>query len=154
MTFLQHVGLCSRNLQRKGIVILTIQCSTPAPPYTSPVENSHSCRKPPSEPGSYRTISLLSTISKSFEKQPLAQGMNVIPEHQVGFRAKHSTLKQVHRVSKTIRQALECKKTLPAVFIDVSQAFDKVWTAGLLHKCSRIFSAPYIQLLESYLADR
>jgi hypothetical protein len=39
-------------------------------------------------------------------------------------------------------------------FIDVSQAFDKVWRKGLLYKLKRAFPHPKYTLLKSYLTDR
>lgn len=116
--------------------------------------------KPLEEPGSYRPISLLTTMSKLFEKLYISRLMqivndkNLIPSHQFGFRAKHSTVEQVHRVGNIIRQALEERKFCPSVFIDVRQAFDRVWVPGLLHKISRFLPAQHVQILKSYLDDR
>jgi hypothetical protein len=47
------------------------------------------------------------------------------------------------------------KETLcTAVFLDVAQAFDKVWHTGLLHKIRNTFPSPYYLLLKSYITDR
>jgi hypothetical protein len=48
-----------------------------------------------------------------------------IPDHQFGFRKQHSTIEQVHRVAKIIQKALK-EKNCSAVFMDNTQAFDKV----------------------------
>jgi hypothetical protein len=40
-----------------------------------------------------------------------------------------------------------------AVFLDVSQAFDKVWHPGLLFKIKRLLPLKYFNLLKSYLSD-
>ena len=61
---------------------------------------------------------------------------------------------QVHRVTRIIDQAFEEKKFCPAVFIDVSQAFDCVWQEGLLFKLSGILPGNYCKLLKSYLEER
>ncbi len=54
-----------------------------------------------------------------------------------------------------IERAFENKEYCPAAFLDVSQAFDKVWHQGLIYKLSKLLpSAYYCQLLESYLSDR
>ena len=112
------------------------------------------------EPSSFRPISLLPVMSKLFEKLYIQRLMktvddkDLIPNHQFGFRAKHSTVEQVHRVSATIRQALEERTFCPTIFLDVSQAFDRVWIAGLLHKISQHFSTQHVQILTTYLKER
>ena len=116
--------------------------------------------KPLDETKSYRPISLLSILAKLFEKVYIkrlgetVRRLNVIPEYQFGFRAKHSTIEQIHRVAGTIRTALEKKMHCPAVFLDVSQAFDRVWISGLLHKVSRYLPAHHTLLIRSYLDNR
>ncbi len=79
---------------------------------------------------SYRPISLLSILSKLFEKlflrslTPYLNEQQIIPEHQFGFREKHGTIEQVHRIITLIRSAFENKLYCSALFIDISQAFD------------------------------
>ena len=60
----------------------------------------------------------------------------------------------MHRVSDTIEKALETKKVCSAVFLDVAQAFDKVWHEGLLHKLRKILPKAYCDIFTSYLSDR
>ncbi|GBP97488.1 Probable RNA-directed DNA polymerase from transposon X-element [Eumeta japonica] len=89
---------------------------------------------------SYRPISLLPTMSKLFEKllvtklSPILAERNCIPDHQFGFRRQHGTIEQTHRLVQVIRSAFEQKSYCSALFIDVSQAFDKVWHEGLILK--------------------
>jgi len=74
--------------------------------------------KPPEHVTSYRPISLLPSLSKLFEKlllkrlKPIIDVRQLITEHQFGFRNKHSTIEQVHRVTNLINKALEEKKIL------------------------------------------
>ena len=116
--------------------------------------------KPPEQPASYRPISLLSIIGKLFERlylkrlMPLIEERKLIPDHQFGFRQKHSTIEQIHKVVDVIEKALENKKVVSAVFLDVAQAFDKVWHDGLLSKLRAILPGNHVRLLESYLTDR
>jgi GTPase SAR1 family protein len=116
--------------------------------------------KPPNEPTSYRPISLLPILSKLFEKllikrlNPIMEEGDVIPTHQFGFRSKHSTIDQIHRITNVIEKSLEEKKVCSTVFLDVAQAFDKVWHGGLCHKLDAILPPEYSQLLKSYLEDR
>ena len=87
--------------------------------------------KPPNDVGSYRPIRVLPVLSKVFEKlllkllNPVIHETNVVPDHQFGFRKKHSTTEQVHRIVNIIRQTLEEKKYCSSVFLDVKQALLK-----------------------------
>lgn len=116
--------------------------------------------KPPEDPSSYRPISLISIIAKIFEKVVLSRMQSIVikkdllPSFQFGFREKHSTIEQVHRIYNIARQALENKEFAPAAFLDVSAAFDKVWHEGLIYKLSRHFPGCFCKLLNSYLTDR
>jgi hypothetical protein len=56
--------------------------------------------KPPNELTSYWPISLLPIVSKVFEKLllerllPMVENNRLIPNHQFGFRQRHSTIEQ------------------------------------------------------------
>jgi hypothetical protein len=60
--------------------------------------------KPPNELTSYRSISLLPTVSKVSEKLlsrrllPMIENNGLIPNHQFGFRQRHSTIEQTHQI--------------------------------------------------------
>lgn len=116
--------------------------------------------KPPHDVSSYRPISLLPVISKLFEKlllkrlKPFLDDNGLIPTHQFGFRCKHSTIDQVHRITNIIENTLEEKKVCSAVFLDVAQAFDKVWHAGLCYKMQQFLPTEYSQIMKSYLQER
>ena len=116
--------------------------------------------KPVNEVSSYRPISLLSIMSKLFEKLVLKgltsilDARHTIPQHQFGFCRQHSTLDQVHRITAIIEHALEEKQVCATMFLDVAQVFDKVWHAGLLNKIEQLLPTEYSQLLKSYLTDR
>lgn len=116
--------------------------------------------KPLHETTSYRPISLLPIMSKLFEKllltrlKPIIERKNLIPDHQFGFRNKHSTIDQVHRITNIIEKTLENKKVCSTVFLDVAQAFDKVWHEGLLCKLKTILPKQFTDILESYISDR
>ena len=77
-----------------------------------------------------------------------------IPTHQFGFHESHSTTHQCHRIINTILKSLEEKKLCTAAFLDIQQAFDRVWHDGLLYKLKRTFPTPYYLLLISYLTHR
>ena len=116
--------------------------------------------KPATEVSSYRPISLLSVLSKLLEKLFIKQLKQIIDEkllipiHQFGFREQHSTLDQIHRITDVIEKAFEEKKVCSAVFLDVSQAFDKVWHDGLMHKLRNTLPESFCNFLQSYLTER
>lgn len=116
--------------------------------------------KPPTELSSYRPISLLPILSKVFEKvflhrlKPVLDENKIIPDHQFGFREKHATVEQVHRVVHKIRQSLEKKEYCSAVFLDIEQAFDRVWHKGLLYKLKTLLPNSFYMILKSYLDQR
>ena len=99
-------------------------------------------------------------LSKEFEKllltrlQPILQTQNIIPDHQVGFRRQHATIEQIHRVVHTILEAYEKGQYCTAAFLDISQAFDKVWHQGLLCKLHTNFPTNMYDILRSYLHQR
>ena len=112
------------------------------------------------EPKSYRPILLLPVITKLYEKlfikrlRPVIEELGILPDYQFGFRPEHSIVEQMHRVAHTIRTALEKKQFYPEIFLDVSQAFVRVWIENLLHKVSQYLPAKYTWLLQLYRTDR
>jgi hypothetical protein len=109
---------------------------------------------------SYRPIRLFPIVSKAFEKillkslLPVVENNRLIPNHQFGFRQRHSTREQTHRIVQKINEALESKQYCSAEFLDISQAFDKVWHTGLLYRLRRPLSLNYFLILKSYLYSR
>jgi hypothetical protein len=99
-------------------------------------------------------------LSKVFEKKllkillPVVENNRLIPKHQFGFRQRHSAIEQMHRIVQRINKALENKQYCSAVFLDISQAFDKVWHTGLLYKLRQFLSLNYFLILKSYLHSR
>lgn len=84
----------------------------------------------------------------------IVEERKLIPNHQFGFREKHSTIEQVHRITDVIEEALEGKQICSSIFLDVVQAFDKVWHRGLKYKLNRDLPAEMYQILTSYISDR
>jgi len=111
--------------------------------------------KPTHEVTSYRPISLLPILSKIFEKLLLKRLRSdvdlshLIPGYQFGFRPGHSPIQQTHCVVNKIVTSLEECTLCTAVFLDVAQAFDKVWHTGLLYKLKATLPGPYYLLLKS-----
>ena len=109
---------------------------------------------------SYRPISLLPTISKVFERifadrlDVIIQQKDLLPNHQFGFRKKHSTIQQIHRVTNKIITDFDNKMFCVSVFLDVAKAFDKVWHEGLLFKLKSMLPENYFKIIKSYLHKR
>jgi hypothetical protein len=117
--------------------------------------------KPPNELTSYRPITIvLHIVSKVFEKFLLkrllrmVENKRLIHNHQFGFRQRHSTTEQTHRIVQRINEPLENKQYCSAPFLDISQAFDKVWHTELLYKLRRSLTLNYFLILKSYLHSR
>ncbi|KMQ84275.1 pol protein [Lasius niger] len=109
---------------------------------------------------SYRPISLLSIPSKILEVlflkrlMPIIETNQLIPDHQFGFRQNHSTIEQIHRLVGKINTTFEQKKYCSAAFLDVSQAFDRVWHEGFLFKIKSLLPINFYDFIKSYLSNR
>jgi len=110
-------------------------------------------------PENYRPISLLSSISKIFEKILLQMLKPIIDpkikNQQFAFRPQHSTtLQLVKLVDQQCLNNNNRQKTA-AIFLDVEKAFDRVWHDGLLHKLL-LMGTPIqlLKIIKSFLTDR
>jgi hypothetical protein len=65
---------------------------------------------------------------------PILADTKSIASHQFGFRPQHGTIEQAHRIVHKVNDDLDNKRFCTAAFIDITQAFDKVWHTGLLYK--------------------
>jgi hypothetical protein len=103
---------------------------------------------------------LLPVVSKFFEKLLLKMLLQIveinrlITNHQFGFKQRHSTIEQTHRIVRKINEALENIQYCSAAFLDISQAFDKVWYIGLLYKLRQSLPLIYFLIPKSYLRNR
>lgn len=110
---------------------------------------------------SYRPISLLPALSKLLEKvihQRLCNEIaekEVIPPIQFGFRKGHSASHQLLRLTEMIERGFESKKYSVVAFLDVAQAFDRIWINGLKYKILRLDIPEYLKaILLSFLDKR
>ena len=117
--------------------------------------------KPTTLPSSYRPISLLSSLSKVFERVILARlnahmNMNrIIPHQQHGFRSGYSTITQLHNLKCHIKQSLENRLSTGLILMDIEKAFDRVWHNGLIYKLIRTNTPQYIiRIIYSFLQNR
>jgi hypothetical protein len=86
--------------------------------------------KPPNELTSYRPIRVFYVVSEVFERLLLKR-----------------ILLLVHRIN----EALENEQYCSAAFLDISQAFDKAWHTGFLHKLNRSLPVNYFLVPKCHL---
>ena len=88
----------------------------------------------------YRPISVLSSISKIFERLAYNRLIKFITKHdilytnQYGFRQNHSTYMAALSLIDRISTGLDNKLTTAAIFIDLSKAFDTIDHSILMEK--------------------
>lgn len=115
--------------------------------------------KPTSSPSSSRPVSLLSVLSKVFEKLTLVRLTgsleNALPGFQFGFKPGHSTCHQVMRVVKHIKHGFNVGHSTGMILLDLKSAFDSVWHDGLIYKLSNAGCPLYlVRLVQSFLSER
>ena len=109
----------------------------------------------------YRPVSLLSVVSKVFEKLvnnrivDHLEKFGLFSDFQYGFRSSLSTADLLTVVSDRIARAFNRSGATRAVALDISKAFDRVWYAGLLHKPKSYgISGQIFGLISSFLSNR
>jgi hypothetical protein len=109
--------------------------------------------KNPTLPQNVRSISLLPTTGKLFEKVILKIVQRHIEEKgslnasQFGFRARHSMTLQCMGLTDHVTLNFNSKSSTAAVFLDIEKAFDTTWHPGLIYKLSKLeFSTSLIKL--------
>ena len=106
----------------------------------------------------YRPVSLLSVVSKVFEKIRIRihlEKCGLFSDFQYGFRSSRSTADLLTVVSDRIARAFNRSGATRAVALDISKAFDRVWHAGLLHKLKSYgISGQIFGFISSFLSNR
>lgn len=117
--------------------------------------------KPTNLVTSYRPISLLSSLSKIYEKvlkikiTKIIDQKSIIPHTQFGFQPFHSTVHQIKRIYNHIKNGFENKLSTVMVTLDIEKAFDSVWHRGLIYKMIQFnFPLYIIRTVKSFLDNR
>ena len=120
--------------------------------------------KPLDSPASLQPISLISCISKLFERIIICRLLFflefnfILSPHQAGFQPGKSTLDQILYLSQSISDGFN--KPRPGSWttlatIDFSKAFDSVWHPALFHKLISAGISPcFAHWTQSFLSDR
>ena len=111
--------------------------------------------------GNYRPISLLSSISKIFERVAFNQlydyfsSNGLLYESQYGFRKLHSTKLAALEFTDRISQEMDAKKIPFSIFLDLSKAFDTLDHNVLLSKLNYYgIKDTALDWFKSYLTNR
>ena len=109
----------------------------------------------------YRPVSVLSVISKVFEKLvnnrivDHLETCGLFSDFQYGFRSSRSTADLLTVVSDRIARAFNRSGATGDVALHISKAFARVWQAGLLHKLKSYgISGQIFGLISSFLSNR
>jgi Reverse transcriptase (RNA-dependent DNA polymerase) len=112
-------------------------------------------------PSSFRPITLLPTVGKTFKTILLARLLEFEDENpslksqQFGFRANHSTTQQIVRITETISLRFNGNKSTTMTLLDIEKAFDAVWHDALVYKMKSLsFPMHFIELVSSFLENR
>lgn len=108
--------------------------------------------------GNYRPVGSLSIIDKVLEKhinihtQNYLEDNNIIPDFQYGFQKGKSTISLLQDVSELINSALDQRKCIVILCLDLSFAFDTIDHSVLLKKFKDI--GIHNPILETYFESR
>ena len=95
----------------------------------------------------YRFVTLLYVGSKIFEKLlnnrlvDHLEKCGLYSDFQYGFRSSQSTAELLAVVSDGIARAFNRSETTPAVALDISKAFDRVWHSGFLSETQVLWNS-------------
>lgn len=100
--------------------------------------------KDPTNPGSYRPISLIVILCKLMERMVknrlvwFLQRSNLLSPFQSGFRKYRSTLDQLLRLETDVQKGLMNKEYVAVVFLDLEKAYNTLWRKGIIYKCYKL----------------
>ena len=117
--------------------------------------------KPAGQPKSYRPISLTSCLGKVAERMINTRLYHWLEKNQLldnvqaGFRKGSRTEDQLFRFVQSAIDGFQDGKSTTAIFIDLQQAYDRVWRKGLLVKMSNMgIHGRMLKWIQSFLSNR
>lgn len=158
-----------KQLPRKPLVLLTrifnsclINAYFPTAWKTAKIVPIPKPGKDLKRPENHRPISLLSTLSKVFERILLPRIRLPLTENdflrieQFAFQERLSAELQLLRITEFISDKMNRRQYTAGIFLDVEKAFDKVWKDMLLVKLHASTDIPtgYLHLIDQFLTDR
>lgn len=117
--------------------------------------------KPGHLPTSFRPISLLTCISKLYERfiaqkvDRFTEDNSILPDFQFGFREKHSTVMALNIFQNDILVNAFKKEPTIAVSLDIEKAFDTTWIEGLVYKLINLgFPRTVCSIIYQFVSSR
>jgi ribonuclease HI len=121
----------------------------------------HKPDKDPTNPSSYRPISLTNTIGKLMERL-VTNRLNwfleknlLLNNNQSGFRHGRSTQDNIIRLQDQINKFLRNEGYTVGIFLDFEKAYDMLWKPGLLVKLKRLgIHGATLNYIKAFLNER
>ena len=80
---------------------------------------------------------------------------HVLNQAQAGFRRGCRTEDQLFRLTQTVIDGFQGKKDTTAIFIDLQQAYDRIWRQGLLIKMDKLgIDGNMLKWVKAFLTNR
>lgn len=116
--------------------------------------------KDPTQPASYRPITLSPILSKLLEKiihdrlLKASLSKDIIKPHQTAFLPKRGTENNILRVLQHTSNNFNKNRLTLVVSTDLKQAFDRAWHAGLIDTLGSYTPHNFLLLIRSFLNNR
>jgi hypothetical protein len=117
--------------------------------------------KQPTDPLSYRPISLTSCLGKIMERVLNTrlnwhlETRNLLQPNQSGFRPNRSTIDHIIALENDVSTGFANKLPTYAIFLDIAKAFDHTSTDGVRYKLGKLgVKGNLLKWIKSFLSNR